>query len=134
MSDDDYDKDDLHQDGIGELHGRIAALETDLVAARQQTFKAFLLDHYHWANATFTEADTESICKHIEDEIAEVRATDGKDPVEWGDIILIALHGLWRNGAVVTDVLPLLRGKLEKCKKRNWTKTERGYRHVKEEK
>jgi hypothetical protein len=88
------------------------------------------LDHYHWANATFPDADTESICKHLEDEIAEVRAADGKDPVEWGDIILIALHGLWRNGAVATDILPLLRGKLEECKGRDWVKTDGGWRHV----
>jgi hypothetical protein len=39
----------------------------------------------------------EGICKHIEKELAEIRANP-TDPLEWIDVAILALDGAWRAG------------------------------------
>lgn len=41
---------------------------------------------------------TEGVCKHIEKELEEVRASGGRDPMEWIDIAILAFDGLMRTG------------------------------------
>ena len=49
-----------------------------------------------WSNKTFGPGPrAEGICKHIEKELAEVRA-EPYSPEEWADIAILALDGMWR--------------------------------------
>jgi hypothetical protein len=56
-----------------------------------------------WSKRTFGAGRQEGICKHIEKELAEVRA-DPMDLMEWVDIIILALDGAWRTGASADDI------------------------------
>lgn len=61
----------------------------------------YIDDQRVWSRKTFGEGKrTEGILKHIEKEIAEVRssATDQERMEELGDIVILALDGMWRLG------------------------------------
>lgn len=62
------------------------------------SFKEFLKLQIPWSTRTFGPTKrTEGILKHIEKEIAEVRA-EPDDLTEWVDLIILALDGYWRHG------------------------------------
>lgn len=51
-----------------------------------------------WSRKTFGEGpQVEKHCRHLEKEIAEIRANP-TDLEEWVDVILLALDGAWRAG------------------------------------
>jgi len=85
-----------------------------------KTIEQFVVAHSAWAVRKFPDQTTEGICKHIEKELIEVRACNGKDLVEWIDVIMLALDGYGRNGGTPEALLPLLDFKLNKNIDRVW--------------
>lgn len=75
-----------------------------------------------WSSHEFGEGLlTERVLKHIEKEIAEVRAKP-EDLGEWIDIVLLALDGAWRTGASSLDIQQALVDKLAINEGRKWQK------------
>lgn len=62
---------------------------------------------------------TMGITKHIEKEIAEIRAAP-TDLMEWVDVILLAIDGAWRAGHTSQNIERAMRNKLEINKARTW--------------
>lgn len=61
-------------------------------------FDEFMRWQESWSRKTFGDGKrVEGTLKHIEKEIAEVRAKSD-DLSEWIDIVILALDGYWRNG------------------------------------
>src|SRR5688500_15233123 len=67
-----------------------------------------------WSLKTFGEGKrTEGILKHIEKEIAEVRAAPNsyQRMAELGDIAILALDGMWRQGFSAKEICDYLQSK-----------------------
>ena len=62
---------------------------------------------------------TLGVTKHIEKEIAEVRAKPD-DLTEWVDLIMLAADGYWRHGGQPENLLADMMAKLAKNKARTW--------------
>lgn len=73
-----------------------------------------------WSRPTFGDGfRTEGICRHIEKELAEIRA----EPLaleEWIDVIILALDGFWRHGGTPASLRRLLESKQTKNFNRKW--------------
>lgn len=83
------------------------------------TFYNYLKRQREWSRRTFGFGPrTEGICKHIEKELAEIR----KAPYsfEWLDVVILALDGMWRTGASLTDIQNALWEKQEENLRRSW--------------
>jgi hypothetical protein len=66
--------------------------------SRPIDLKDYLLRQKDWSERAFGEGRrTEGICKHIEKELAEIRAYP-EDIMEWVDVAILALDGAWRAG------------------------------------
>ena len=63
---------------------------------------------------------TEGVCRHIEKELAEVRASSGTDLEEWVDVATLAFDGAMRAGFEPSAVAMALADKLSKNKARTW--------------
>lgn len=86
-------------------------------------FEKYLRDHIAWSKKVFGDGErTEGLCKHIESELSEVRAVNGKDLYEWIDIIILALDGAWRAGFSPFEIAMALRRKQDSNKTRSWKK------------
>lgn len=73
-----------------------------------------------WSIETFGSGNrTEGVLRHIEREIAEVRAQP-QDLEEWIDLVLLALDGAWRTGASPKQIMKALVAKQDKNFKRKW--------------
>lgn len=92
----------------------------------------FLRTQITWSTKTFGHGRrTEGICKHIEKELAEVRANPG-DVREWIDIAILALDGAWRcvwypatllnryNSTNAKDLAGYVSAALEDKSRENW--------------
>lgn len=84
------------------------------------TFVQFLDDRRAWSQATFgPDSRSEGVCKHIEKELAEIRAKPG-DLFEWVDVVLLALDGASRAGFSAEEIYTAILAKHERNKKRKW--------------
>jgi len=77
--------------------------------------------HLEWSLRVFGPGhQTESLTRHIEKELVEVRAKPD-DLIEWVDVILLALDGYLRHGGTPATILADLRRKQEINLARTWT-------------
>lgn len=84
-------------------------------------FKAFVREQMAFSADTFGPgARLQGVTKHIEKEVAEVRACEGRDVSEWADIIILAVDGAWRSGHSPEAIADALAAKLAKNKARTW--------------
>ena len=73
-----------------------------------------------WSLKTFGPGHrTEGNCKHIEKELAEIRA-DPLDLEEWIDVAMLAFDGAWRTGATPVEIEEAYMTKLKKNMAREW--------------
>ena len=81
----------------------------------------YIEDQILWSKKVFGEDNTrcEGICKHIENELEEVRDKPN-DIVEWCDIIILALDGAWRQGYSPNDICKALCDKQRININRKW--------------
>ena len=90
--------------------------------ARAEGLADYLTEAREFSRRTFGEGNrTLGVTKHIEKEIAEVRAKPF-DLTEWVDIIILACDGYWRHGGRPENLLADMMAKLEKNKARTWPK------------
>jgi hypothetical protein len=76
-----------------------------------------------WSSHTFGPSSrVEGICKHIEKELAEVRA-DPTDVYEWVDVAILALDGAWRAGFTSEQIVNALAEKQMKNFLRTYPRT-----------
>lgn len=85
---------------------------------------AHLLRQRAFSRATFGPGmRTKGIADHIRKELAEI-ATDPTDVVEWVDVVLLALDGLWRCAEATNTPIGIAIGaieaKLSKNELRQW--------------
>jgi hypothetical protein len=68
----------------------------------------YIKTQQRWSTKTFGEGRrTEGVVKHIEKELAEIRAKP-TDIMEWIDVLILALDGAWRAGftpEIITQAL-----------------------------
>lgn len=84
---------------------------------------AWLRQHILWSMETFGDgARTEGLCKHIEKECNEVRASPN-DIMEWIDIIILACDGAWRAGYSAREICLALQQKQLINQERQWVRT-----------
>lgn len=84
-------------------------------------FERYVERQKEWSEKTFGPGPrTEGVLKHIEKEIAEVRAAPS-DMDEWLDIVMLALDGAWRAGHSTKDICDgLERLQMRNMYRRNW--------------
>ncbi len=70
--------------------------------------KAYLECQRAWSEKTFGPGlRTGGITKHIEKELAEIRAKP-QDLIEWIDVVILALDGAWRAGYTPNQIIEAL--------------------------
>lgn len=80
----------------------------------------YLRKHITWSKKTFGKgAKTESICRHIEKELQEIREEPQKLE-EWVDVIILAFDGAWRAGYNEYEILHELARKQSVNFSRKW--------------
>jgi len=110
---------------IDELRAENKRLQANQRASAEALANAYELAGYlrdarEWSARTFGPGRrTLGVTKHIEKEIAEVRAKPD-DLTEWVDIIILACDGYWRHGGQPESLLPDMLAKLAKNKARTW--------------
>lgn len=73
-----------------------------------------------WSRKTFGEgARTDTVIAHIRKELDEI-LQNPHDPMEWADIILLALDGAWRAGHEPEQIARAIRDKQKINEKRKW--------------
>ena len=82
--------------------------------------ETYLVEHRAFSLETFGPGIRDAgIADHIRKELKEIEATPG-DLEEWIDIIILAMDGFWRNNGRPSQIMPMLKAKLEKNKARQW--------------
>lgn len=84
----------------------------------------FLNRQKRWSRNTFPTANAESVLKHMEKEIAELRECGGKDVAEWADVVILALDGAWRSGFTPAQICRAIEQKQATNMAREWPKPE----------
>ncbi len=80
----------------------------------------FIHDQKAWSEKTFGSGTrTEGILRHIEKEMAEIRQ-DPTDIMEWTDILLLTLDGIWRRGFDASAICSALVAKQTQNFHREW--------------
>lgn len=83
--------------------------------------EAWILKHITWSFHTFgPEQRTEGVLNHIRKEIEEIRDCPA-DPLEWIDIIILAIDGAWRSGLTARAIITALNLKQEENMSRKWS-------------
>ena len=101
------------------------AVERDMTSTKMNeiglgTWHQFYERQVAWSEATFgTGYRYEQVLRHMEKEIAEVRANPA-DLEEWIDLMMLAFDGAWRSGASLGQILEALNKKQDKNKAREW--------------
>lgn len=97
------------------------------------TLEQYLERQEEWSSRTFGHGTrTLGLTKHIEKEIAEIRAKP-HDLSEWVDVVILALDGYWRHGGDPLEIMKHLVAKQEKNFVRQWptsTSEEEAIEHV----
>lgn len=84
----------------------------------------FLNRQKRWSRNTFGDgARTEGTLRHIEKEIAEVRAAPN-DLEEWIDIVILGLDGAWRAGYNASEICVALERKQARNMERTYPRTD----------
>ena len=100
--------------------GNTPVLDAALAAAKREALADYLHEAKEFSERTFGKGRrTLGVTKHIEKEIAEVRAKPD-DLTEWVDIIILACDGYWRHGGQPENLLADMLAKLAKNKARVW--------------
>ncbi len=95
-------------------------LDALLAQAKREGLADYLRQAREFSEKTFGPGRrTLGVTKHIEKEIAEVRAKPN-DLTEWIDIIILACDGYWRHGGQPEGLLADMMAKLAKNKARKW--------------
>lgn len=82
----------------------------------------WLQSHIAWSLDTFGDgARTEGLYKHIEKELAEIRA-EPNEIMEWIDVAILALDGAWRAGYSAREICLALERKQQINMARTWVK------------
>ena len=72
---------------------------------------AYIERQINWSSKTFGDsARAEGICKHIESELEEIRDNPG-DLMEWADVIILGIDGVWRSGHSAQEIWTALQRK-----------------------
>lgn len=97
---------------------------------------SFLEKHIDWSQKTFGHGvKTESICRHIEKELNEIREKP-HDLEEWIDVVILAFDGAWRAGYSPLQIIEGLKSKQEINFLRKWQQPENAddpIEHVRED-
>ena len=81
--------------------------------------EAYLKRQRAWSRKTFGPGrKVESICRHVEKELVEVREEGALE--EWVDVVILALDGALRTGASPREVCAALEAKFQKNLRRRW--------------
>lgn len=73
-----------------------------------------------WSGKAFGPGPrTKGIIEHIRKELLEIEA-EPNDLFEWIDVVILALDGAWRTGALPEDIIATLAAKQLKNEKRSW--------------
>lgn len=73
-----------------------------------------------WSSITFGPGARSKMCvDHIRKELIEIEA-DPTDLTEWIDVVILALDGAWRTGAMPNEIIAALVAKQSKNEKRVW--------------
>lgn len=84
------------------------------------TLEEYLEQQKEWSDRTFGHGlRTVGITRHIEKELAEIRARP-HDLSEWADVIILALDGYWRHGGKPADIMEHLAAKQDQNFAREW--------------
>lgn len=92
-------------------------------AVVQQKFDliSFINEQIKFSEQTFGPGQRlDGVLKHIKKELIEVEECQGKDAIEWADVIILAIDGAWRSGHSPLEITNALEAKLDKNKARKW--------------
>lgn len=81
-----------------------------IVTPTDNDFTGFAQEHHAWALEKFPSQSAESVCRHIEKELIEIRK-DENDPMEWIDVIMLAMEGFCMTGGSPHETFEALREK-----------------------
>jgi hypothetical protein len=87
----------------------------------QFEFNRFMEERREWALKQFPTQSCESVCRHIEKELTEIRACN-TDLVEWIDVVLLAMEGYCRSGGNASDIFSAMKAKHAVNLTRKWQK------------
>lgn len=105
-------------------HTPVPEFDRPMYPTAHSWFRDYVNRHFSWSFRTLGPgANTESICRHIEKEVQEIR-TKPEDLEEWIDIIILGLDGALRcqgvGNVVADDIRDALETKLAKNMRRSW--------------
>ena len=80
------------------------------------------LDVLEWAQATFHRApgEVEPILKHLQREVQEMRDSEGRDPEEFADALMILWHAAHVAGHEWHAIVAAVHRKLQVNRARTW--------------
>lgn len=97
-------------------------IERIVEASKDSGLIKYLIDQREWSLKTFGPGTrTEGIVEHIRKELEEILKKP-YDPLEWIDVLILALDGYWRHGHPPSMIMRHLREKQEINFKREWPK------------
>ena len=116
-----------YEDAKSEFSGDVSAKQRkieqqaeQITGLKEHNLMEYLVRQMAWSLRTFGDGRrTEGLCKHIELELAEIRAKP-KDLEEWIDVIQLSLDGAWRAGHTPLAICTALESKLAKNQQRKW--------------
>lgn len=94
----------------------------DTPHTQDYSFVSYVREHAEWSFQTFgpsSREDTERLCRHIEKELQEIR-DNPMDDEEWVDVIILAIDGALRSGALPIGLANTLQRKQKKNFERTW--------------
>ncbi len=95
-------------------------VETEGAAVDPRWLTEYLNRQQEWSSRTFGYgARTLGVTKHIEKELAEIRANP-YDLSEWVDVMILAMDGYWRHGGSAASLEGALQAKQDKNVTREW--------------
>lgn len=86
------------------------------------SLEGYIERHWDWSKTTFgapKDTDTVKLCNHIAKELSEV-LENPRDPMEWADIIILAIDGAMRNGVTPAHLATVLQVKQQINRERQW--------------
>lgn len=109
---------------VDDLHAVEASLASQLaqkaVGDERFDFEAHLHRQREWSERTFGPGPrAKGVVDHIRKELAEIEADPG-DLNEWIDVVILALDGAWRSGAMPREIISALVAKQTRNEGRVW--------------
>ena len=96
------------------------AESADREAQPSTDLELYLIRQWEWSRKTFGPGKrTMGVTRHIEKEVAEIRAKP-YDLSEWVDVIILAMDGYWRHGGKPGTLLADMQAKQDKNFGREW--------------